>query len=1074
MDDRVKLEIILAAKNITAKAFGDVDASITKLSRGVTTLSGALAAVGAGVFMDRIIETASVLQEAESKFDVVFQGQTRRVSEWVGVLTNAYAMSERESFQYLSSIQDLLVPMGMAADEAANLSNEVVKLAADLGSFNNQTTSKVMDDYQSALVGNYETMKKYGVVLNETTVKEKALAMGLAKTKDELTAGQKAQAAHQIIMESSAAAIGDMKRTSDGYANTTKRLSAEWEDFSAVLGEKFLPAASRIKGVTADILNNLTNAIKGPDLDEQINSVQARLNALMLSQEEKEKQFEAGRLAAIERREQRKKAWAKRNAAPENSESAKILAANQARWNEELKKSSEQLQIEAAQAELMYLMDLKHFQEEKSHIETLESMRKAAADEEQRRIEKEKKARKELNDLAEKAFSDWWDNNWSMSGYSEDDTFNRLLKEDLEAQNKLKDESKDFFKGITENFTETVQSGVSGVFSDAIKDDLDTSLDYIRTFSNTASDIVGAGITSSIMDAMSLLKKAGAEKDPKTAETLFSAASSAGYSALGFGVAGLGLLGINSMLNSRAKKKAEEERKANLRAQLQDELGDALAGLKLSDTGYAVYQLDARLKKLTASAIDSGYAMDEIIELRKLETKSILDEVAAKYKSVTNSATDWLTGIQREGWGVADWMNEQTRLYADLAALDQDSKDYQDESVTILNDILGTIQSTYQIQKEQLSSMTSTSKSLEAQIWDLNHGDGMAISPQDYMDRYDKLLAAANAENDDGFHSASAIADYQSFVTDYKDVLGGMGYDYASMIGGITADLGNIYDDVNSEMVELKEAIVTNTTSLGDDTTGVTGAIKTLTDVTQDLADRELYSQWRKMPPDVGSIAYSGATLPGYIFKDGTAKYTHDQRTLMETEGLRVQSIDDWIGTIDPSISDNFSAYLLNKPKDPYPSLTGGFATTRDMDLNDDGITTQSEVDKYVADKNKYYEALVKWVEGIPAFEYGGLANSPSIFGEKGIEWALPAYGNPRNENFLKSVGMDRVISSMAIDYDRLGMAVAKYMAPALAQLGNSSFEGKIDEKVLIKWFQKKLDSNGDLVRSVQIAAGVR
>jgi len=163
-------------------------------------------------------------------------------------------MSTRESKQFLASIQDLLVPMGMNATEAGKMSFEVVKLAADLGSFNNLPTAQVMMDIQSALVGNFETMKKYGVVLNETVVKEKALAMGLIKTGETLNANQKAQVAYALMVLGSAAAIGDMARTSEGYANQVKALTATYEDFLASIGDKLLPVATKVVAVMRDWL----------------------------------------------------------------------------------------------------------------------------------------------------------------------------------------------------------------------------------------------------------------------------------------------------------------------------------------------------------------------------------------------------------------------------------------------------------------------------------------------------------------------------------------------------------------------------------------------------------------------------------------------------------------------------------------------------------------------------------------------------------------------------------------------------------------------------------------------------
>ncbi|PIY37713.1 MAG: hypothetical protein COZ05_22075, partial [Armatimonadetes bacterium CG_4_10_14_3_um_filter_59_10] len=192
------------------------------------------------------VKASSALEEVSSKFNTVFAGMEAQAESWARTLVGSYAMSERESKQYLSSIQDLLVPMGMAADQAGAVSFEVTKLAADLGSFNNVPTAKVMDDIQSALVGNYETMKKYGTVLNESTVQQEALRMGLAATKDEITASDKAAAAYQLILKSSAAAVGDMARTMDGHANRMKQYSASMEGLSATIGEILMPWMDRL------------------------------------------------------------------------------------------------------------------------------------------------------------------------------------------------------------------------------------------------------------------------------------------------------------------------------------------------------------------------------------------------------------------------------------------------------------------------------------------------------------------------------------------------------------------------------------------------------------------------------------------------------------------------------------------------------------------------------------------------------------------------------------------------------------------------------------------------------------
>jgi hypothetical protein len=213
------------------------------ISKAWKTASIAVAAATAAmaVGFKIAIDAASDLQEVQGKFDVVFADQKREAEDMAKVLVDSYAMSTREAKQYMSSIQDLLVPMGMQADKALLMSHEVVKLSADLGSFNNLPTAQVMLDIQSALVGNFETMKKYGVILNETVIKQKALEMGLWNGKGMVDANTKAQIAYKLMLEGSAAAIGDQERTMGSYANQMKLLKAQTEDISAAIGDKLLP-----------------------------------------------------------------------------------------------------------------------------------------------------------------------------------------------------------------------------------------------------------------------------------------------------------------------------------------------------------------------------------------------------------------------------------------------------------------------------------------------------------------------------------------------------------------------------------------------------------------------------------------------------------------------------------------------------------------------------------------------------------------------------------------------------------------------------------------------------------------
>jgi len=230
------------------KAHGMVTKKATAMQRTISnsfrlafSLPGLLVGGGIGYLFKDAIKTASDLEEVTGKFNVVFRDQIQLAESWAQTLVDSYGLSNIEAKKFLSSIQDLLKPMGVASDEAAKLSNEVVKLAVDLGSFNNVRTEDVIRDIESALVGNFETMKKYGVVLNVARIRQEAFNQGLIKGTEKLTAAERAVIAYNLIVQGSADAIGDWHRTQNSLANQMKQLRSNIINFKGSIGDALLP-----------------------------------------------------------------------------------------------------------------------------------------------------------------------------------------------------------------------------------------------------------------------------------------------------------------------------------------------------------------------------------------------------------------------------------------------------------------------------------------------------------------------------------------------------------------------------------------------------------------------------------------------------------------------------------------------------------------------------------------------------------------------------------------------------------------------------------------------------------------
>lgn len=224
-----------------AKGVGKEFGSLAKTVGGVLATGFVTAGAAATAFGLKAIQMGSDAAETKSKFNTVFKDMADEVGRWSDSVANSMGLTKAESKGMLASVQDLLVPFGVARDQAAGMSKQILTLAGDMASFNNLNTADVIKDINSALVGSTEPMNKYGVVLNVAAIEQEALTLGLIKQGDELDNVSKAQATLSLIMKSTTDAQGDLGRTQDGFANQLRATEAVWKDMVTTIGEELLP-----------------------------------------------------------------------------------------------------------------------------------------------------------------------------------------------------------------------------------------------------------------------------------------------------------------------------------------------------------------------------------------------------------------------------------------------------------------------------------------------------------------------------------------------------------------------------------------------------------------------------------------------------------------------------------------------------------------------------------------------------------------------------------------------------------------------------------------------------------------
>lgn len=239
---------------------GGLEKASMRLRRGLGALgkaaavAGAAAAAGFAVGAVKATRAASDLEESVNKARETFEAAGPAMETWASTASASLGMSKAAALENAASIGAMLKPMGVAPKRAAEMSREMVKLASDMASFNNEDPTEMLDRIRSGLSGESEPLKRFGAVLSETRVKQHAYKVGIAETGAELTEQQKIQARYSLLLKDTADQQGDFARTADGAANAQRIFRARMEDISATAGRVFLPVFTRALGVANDFL----------------------------------------------------------------------------------------------------------------------------------------------------------------------------------------------------------------------------------------------------------------------------------------------------------------------------------------------------------------------------------------------------------------------------------------------------------------------------------------------------------------------------------------------------------------------------------------------------------------------------------------------------------------------------------------------------------------------------------------------------------------------------------------------------------------------------------------------------
>jgi phage-related protein len=240
------------------------------------------AAIGAGIAMGTM---AMDLEATNAKFETVFGDVATQMESYITDWQDLVPITESGARSIASGIQDLLVPMGFQRDTAEEMTEETMTLVGALTNFNSATHSAedVAAAMQSALTGEYESLKALGIQVDATKVKQKAMEMGLADASGEIDEEAEAQALLALATEQSGDALAAFNEESQ---DTKTKMGLAWasiQDAGAALGEAFLPLVEKGAALVKDFADKIKEMDpEGQQMTLIIGGIAAAMGPLMM------------------------------------------------------------------------------------------------------------------------------------------------------------------------------------------------------------------------------------------------------------------------------------------------------------------------------------------------------------------------------------------------------------------------------------------------------------------------------------------------------------------------------------------------------------------------------------------------------------------------------------------------------------------------------------------------------------------------------------------------------------------------------------------------------------------------
>lgn len=200
------------------------------------------------------IELGSALEEVQNVVDVTFGAMSETINHFARDALEQFGLSETSAKKYTSTLGAMLKSMGIATNQAAEMSMEMAGLAADMASFYNLENDAAFEKIRAGISGETEPLKQLGINMSVANMEAYALSQGITKAYNAMSQQEQAILRYNYLLSVTKDAQGDFARTSDGWANQVRVLTERFNALKAAIGQGLIAVLTPVIRVLNQLL----------------------------------------------------------------------------------------------------------------------------------------------------------------------------------------------------------------------------------------------------------------------------------------------------------------------------------------------------------------------------------------------------------------------------------------------------------------------------------------------------------------------------------------------------------------------------------------------------------------------------------------------------------------------------------------------------------------------------------------------------------------------------------------------------------------------------------------------------